>query len=78
MSVVKCTSLWCAGLVHGGDDVLGAVDVDRPEEIVALGAYLDRRQHLGRQIVDHVVGADADRRDRGRIGDVGVTNFATR
>jgi hypothetical protein len=34
------------------------VVIDRPEEVVALGAHLDRREHLGRQVVDHVFRLD--------------------
>jgi hypothetical protein len=35
-------------------------------------ARLDRRQHLGGQIVDHVVGAEPDPLNRLRVGDIGA------
>ena len=59
-----------AGLVHRIDDVDRPVIIHRKEEIVPLRPHLDRRQHLGRQVVDHVVGPDADIGDRGRVGHV--------
>ena len=58
------------GPVHRLDDVDRAKIVHRKEEIVALGTDLDGREHLGRQVVDHVVRLDADSLDRGRVGHV--------
>src|SRR5690606_162780 len=61
-----------ARLVHCFDDVDGAVVVHRIEEVVPLSAHLNGRQHLGRQVVDHVVRADPRRLDGCPIGHVAM------
>ena len=53
---------------HRLHDVLRAEIIDRIEELVALGARHDRRQHLGRQVVDHVLRRDLDAADGARVG----------
>ncbi|MNT66803.1 hypothetical protein D3C72_2048910 [compost metagenome] len=62
----------CTSFIHRFDDVFRAVIIDREEEIVTLGPHLKRRQHLSREIIDHIVGANAELADRLRIGDIGM------
>jgi hypothetical protein len=59
-----------ARLVHRLDDVLRTVVIDRIEEIMALGADLQRRQHLGRQVVDHVTFGERHAGDHVRPGHI--------
>lgn len=57
--------------IHSLDDVLRSVEIDGKEEIVPLRADLNWGKHLGGQIVDHVVCADAKSANCVRIGYIG-------
>jgi hypothetical protein len=70
MSVVKCTSLLAPALSIASMMFFGTVVIDRIEEIMALGADLQRRQHLGRQVVDHVTFGDWNAGDHVRPGHI--------
>ncbi len=61
-----------AGGFEALQDVLDAMEIHRPEEVVPFRPRHDRAQHLGRQIVDHVVGADVEPADGVAIRDVDV------
>ncbi|SUW42454.1 Uncharacterised protein [Brucella abortus] len=59
--------LFCPRCIHRLYDVLCAVIVHGEEEIMPLGADLNGRKHLGREIINHVIGANAKLADRFRV-----------